>query len=62
VILQAPIGQLVALVYRHRQSRFEIEVPVEELGKRLEQTGQLVGRVYKHRRHRPEVGELVPSR
>jgi hypothetical protein len=58
VILQAPIGQLVALVYRHRQSRSEIEVPVEELGKRLEQIVQLA---YKRHQRRPEIGVLVQS-
>jgi hypothetical protein len=56
VIPQAQIGLLVVLVYRHRQSRPEIEVPVEELGKRLEQTGQLE---YKLRQRTPEAEVLV---
>jgi hypothetical protein len=47
------------LVYRHRQSRPETVVPVEELGKRLEQTGQLE---YKLRQHTPEIEVLVQSR
>jgi hypothetical protein len=53
VKLPAQTGLLVCI---HRQSRLEIEVPVEELGKLLEQIVQLA---YKLRQRRLGIEVLV---